>query len=141
MLHFRLEADSSDVSRAFAVVPGPDDEVLGRINGCGLPGLVLHAGQNRFDVVSSAPAVPAKLLRDFARRAGVHIYGDSGDFICAGGDFVMIYSRSSDSRILSLPGSAKSVLDLMNETEIAANTSEVPYCIPPNMTALWRIIH
>ncbi len=50
--------------------------------------------------------VPAKLLRNLAKAAGVHIYCDSDDVIEADGQFLAIHAGSSGVKRLVLPGPA-----------------------------------
>ena len=54
-------------------------------------------------IYSFAPVLPAKLLRNIAHYAGVHIYSESGDYVTAGRGIVSIHCSGDGERIIRLP--------------------------------------
>jgi len=88
---------------------GDDAEatVLGRLAGIDRPGLLVKTMPGWTSVYSSAPILPASLLRNIARAAGCHIYSDVGDVVYANRNFVALYAPGGGSRTLRLPRAAR----------------------------------
>lgn len=53
---------------------------------------------------SGVPTVPVPVLRELARRAGVHIFCDSGDTFYAGHGTITVHSNHAGPKRISLPG-------------------------------------
>lgn len=138
-MQFADESESLSIKRAFLIEPSHGDVVLGLINGTNYPGLVLHQEQKRFDLISSAPAIPSKILRECAIRAGVHIYSHHNDFVCSGGDFLMIYSKEKGFKKIKLPTSATSVTDLLSNENIMIESKIFELNMQSNSTVLLKI--
>lgn len=137
---FGLESGSNgEATTAFVPLPIGDDQVLGHLRGTNLPGLVVHDEGTRRDVISSAPAVPAPLLRQFAAAAGVHIYSEHGDYVTAGGHYIMLYSRCDERRALRLPGNPTSLLNVLTGEQIAVTRSRAVHQTPKYTAALWLV--
>lgn len=68
----------------------------------GEPALAVKESAGRFDVLSVAPAPPPRLLRNAARRAGVHLYAPLGDIVYAGKHFLGIVAGSDGPRTVTL---------------------------------------
>ncbi len=127
------------VKSAFIPVPAAGDRVLGTIRGTDWPGLVVHDEGERVDVISSGPAVPAALLRQFSADAGVHIYSEHDDFVMAGGAYLMLYSRSDENRVLRLPGNPRALKDVMTGERVEVNHSTCMHRTPKDTTVIWEI--
>lgn len=67
------------------------------------PALAVKEMSRWKSVYSFAPLLPAELLRNIARYAGVHIYDDKGDFLSSSSWFLCIHSAFSGTRLLKLP--------------------------------------
>jgi hypothetical protein len=81
----------------------PEAEVLGRLRGLGLPGLVTKAvGRGRV-YYTAAPFLPASLLRNIMAAAGVHCYAPGGDLVYANDTFLGFVSSADGPRELRLP--------------------------------------
>ena len=89
----------------------------------GSPGLVVRRYANWTAVFSSAPLLPATLLRNLARSAGVHLYIDTPDVVWACRDLVAVSVREAGTRLIRLPR-ACDVQDLYTGGEVAANVHE-----------------
>jgi hypothetical protein len=67
------------------------------------PGLCCRSLGDWTSVYVAAPMVPAGLLRNIARLAGVHVYSDSEDVLYADGHFLALHTRYAGPRRLCLP--------------------------------------
>lgn len=112
--------------------------VLGTLAGVNKPGLVVKKMNGWTSVYSSAPILPAALLRSIARAAGCQIYSDGGDVVYANGEFLGIYSPAGGDRTIHLPQHAN-VTDLLNDKLLARDASEFPINLPPNTTLLLKL--
>jgi hypothetical protein len=54
-------------------------------------------------IYCAVPGLPADLLREIARYAGCHVFLETGDFLVAGKDLVMVHSAKPGPRTLRLP--------------------------------------
>ncbi len=116
----------------------PEAAVLGKLAGLGQPGLVVKLQAGWTSIYSSAPILPADLLRNIARAAGCHIYSDAGDVVSAGGDFLGVYAPGGGSRRIHLPRAAR-VTDLLQNSVVADGVAEFPLDLAPNASALFKI--
>jgi hypothetical protein len=105
--------------RTFPIVYADDPEasVLGTLTD-GRPGLVLREHGTWTAVYSSAPLLPASLLRRLAQRAGVHCYVDTEDVIWASRDLLAVSVHQAGPRTIRLPRTAD-VSDLYDGSVIA----------------------
>ncbi|HXS98159.1 MAG TPA: beta-galactosidase [Candidatus Limnocylindrales bacterium] len=115
----------------------PQALVLGTLAGVDKPGLVVKKQAGWTSVYSSAPILPAALLRNIARAAGCHIYSDAGDVVYANRRYVAIYAPAGGTRTVRLPRKAR-VTDALDGHEIAASASEFPLHIEANSTVILR---
>lgn len=60
-------------------------------------------------VYSGLLQLPPSVLRDLARKAGVHIYSDQNDVIAAGNGFVSIHASSAGPKTIHLPQECEAV--------------------------------
>lgn len=109
--------------------------VLGTLAGINRPGLVVKKVGNWTSIYSSAPILPAALLRNIAEAAGCHIYSNGGDVVYADREFLGIYSPSGGHRTIHLP-ERTDVLDLLNSRVLAHNAMKFDVDLEPNTTLL-----
>jgi hypothetical protein len=115
----------------------PQAQVLGTLAGVNKPGLAVKQQAGWTSVYSSAPILPAALLRNIARAAGCHIYSDAGDVVYANRRFVAIYAPAGGTRTVHLPLKAR-VTDALDGHEFAAAASEFPLHMEANGTVILR---
>ncbi len=119
----------------------PEAKVLGTLAGFDKPGLVVKQMPGWTSIYSSAPIVPAPLVRSIARAAGVHIYDDDvTDVVYANESFVGIYSPQGGKRTIRLPHDSK-VVDLLDDQVLAPKTREIELDLKPNESVLLQIEH
>ena len=116
----------------------PEAEVLGKLAGLDKPGLVVKKQPGWTSVYSSAPILPAVLLRNIARAAGCHIFSDAGDVVVANKNVLSIYAPGGGTRTVRLPRRSK-VVDLLENRTIAERATEFPLTLAPNRTVLLGI--
>ena len=116
----------------------PQALVLGTLAGVNKPGLVVRKINRWTSIYSSAPILPAALLRNIARAAGCQIYSDGGDVVYANREFLGIYSPDGGDRTIHLPQRAN-VTDLLSDKLLARDASEFPINLPPNTTLLLKL--
>jgi hypothetical protein len=116
----------------------PGAQTLGKLAGVDKPGLVVKKQAGWTSIYSSAPILPAALLRNIARAAGCHIYSDAGDNVYASRSFLGIYAPEGGARILRLPHRSR-VLDLLEDKVLADNVTEMPLKLSPNQTVLLKL--
>jgi hypothetical protein len=117
----------------------PQATVLGMM-GAGLdkPGLVVKEQDGWTSIYSSAPIVPASLIRGIAKAAGGHIYSDANDVVVANKHFLSIYAPSGGKRTVRLPERAR-VVDALEGTTIADGVTEFPLALAKHKTVLLKL--
>jgi len=118
----------------------PEAKVLGRLAGLDKPGLVVKKQPGWTSVYSSAPVLPATLLRNIARAAGCHIYSEANDVVYANRNFLCIYAPGGSTRTIHLPEESR-VVDLLENRIVSEGTKEFPLTMAPNSTVLLGIEH
>lgn len=114
----------------------PDADVLGIIQGQGVPGLVLK-NINGIDVYySSAPTLPSSVLRGMASKSGVHIYDYQDDVVYANQSFLSIHTKGAGVRNVRLP-KRTDVYDVYNDTIIARNVIRFEIDLPARHSILY----
>jgi hypothetical protein len=113
-------------------------QVLGTLAGVNKPGLVVKKMPGWTSIYSSAPILPAALLRNIARAAGCHIYSDAGDVVYANREFLGIYSPGGGHRTVRLPQRSIAT-DLLSSQVLAQDASEFSVELPPNTTLLVNV--
>jgi hypothetical protein len=116
----------------------PGAQTLGKLAGVDKPGLVVKKQVGWTSIYSSAPILPAALLRNIARAAGCHIYSDADDNVYASRGFLGIYAPGGGSRILRLTRRSR-VLDLLEDKVLADDVTEMPLKLAPNQTVLLKL--
>jgi hypothetical protein len=113
----------------------PGAKVLGTAAELDKPGLVVKKQDGWTSVYSSAPILPAVLLRAIAREAGCHIYSDGGDVVVANREILSIYSPKGGTRTIRLPRKC-TVVDLLESKTLAAGVTELQLTLAPNTSVL-----
>ena len=99
------------------------------------PGFAILRKQHYTYAYSVAPLVPAAVLRELAREAGVHIYTEHEDVIYASHNFVMLHTLRSGTKTVRLKQAAR-VLDAFTGEEIAPRADEVTFTMKAGETRL-----
>ncbi len=113
-------------------------DILGRIVDHDLPGLVVKKYDSWTSIYSSAPNIPSRILRDFAKLAGVHLYIDSSDVIYANKSLLALSVNDGGERVINLPRTGK-VYDLFDDKPIGDQLKEFKIYVEAKSTKLWRI--
>lgn len=117
----------------------PDATVLGMVRaGIDKPGLVVKEQDGWTSIYSAAPIVPSALLRGIARQAGVHIYSDADDVVCANRHFLSLYAPRGGVRSVHLPQRA-TVIDALTGAVVAESVSRFRLELPEHTTVLYRL--
>ncbi len=120
----------------FACVDDQAD-IRGKLVGTDLGGLaVKQYGQVR-SVWSAAPHLPASLLRELGREAGVTLYATSGEGVYACQDLLAVRAATGDQRI-RLP-KAYDVYDLLSAKVVARAVSEFSPGLAPGGVGLYYL--
>jgi hypothetical protein len=116
----------------------PDAVVLGTLAGLSKPGLVVKKQVGWTSVYSSAPILPAALLRNMVRAVGGHIYSDANDIVSANRNTLSIYAPGGGTRTVRLPARSR-VVDMLDGRVISNGTREFPLSLAPSSSVLYRI--
>jgi hypothetical protein len=116
----------------------PEAVVLGRLVGSDRPGLVVKRSAEWTSVHSSAPVLPAALLRNLAKAAGAHIFVQSDDTVYANRSLLSLIVDQPGPRMVTLSAPA-TVEDLFTGETIAEDVTEFEVDMPGKGTRLWRI--
>lgn len=127
--------------RTFPLVYGDDPEakVLGTLAD-GRPGLVLKEHGTWTAVYSTAPLLPASLLRRLAQRAGVHQYVDTEDVVWASRDLLAVSVHRPGPRTIRLAKTAD-VSDLFEGSVIARGVDAFQADFPDRGTRVFLLQH
>jgi hypothetical protein len=113
--------------------------VLGLLRaGINKPGLVVKEKDGWTSIYSAAPIVPSALLRGIARQAGVHIYSEADDVVCANKHFLSLYAPKAGKRTIHLPQRA-TVIDVLRGVVIAEDVTEFPLELPEHSSFLYQL--
>lgn len=85
--------------------------VYAAFDGSAEPCVCARQNEDSCDVLSLLPAMPANLLRQIARMAGVHLYTFAGDVVYAGGNFAAIRALTAGQKRVLFPRPVKAVFD------------------------------
>ena len=116
----------------------PEATVLGRLEGLNRPGLLVKKQQGWASVYSSAPVLPAALLRSIARAAGCHIYTDAGDVVYANRASLAIYAVGGGERTIRLRRAAR-VVDLLDGSTVSSGAASFNLRMTPNSARLFGV--
>lgn len=87
-------------------------------------------------VWSGVPNMPAALLRGIAAYAGVHIYSDGDDFLCANNSMISIHARYAGKRTIRLPRLCK-VTDAFTGDVVADKSAVFSVPLRQYETRMW----
>jgi len=110
--------------------------VLGRLCDGDQAGFCVKEFANWRSVYIASPAVPARLLREIARWAGVHIYNDRDDVLYVSNNFLVLQVREAGPRTIRLP-KASDVYDVFEKRKVAQKTTEFSDDLPAKTTRVY----
>lgn len=84
------------------------------------------------------PVLPARLYRELARQAGVHIYNEQDDTLYANRSYVSFHANGAGVRKLKLPAPTN-VYDAISEEIVATNADEVTFDVENGETVILRV--
>lgn len=121
----------------------PEAITLGRLvysRGMAKPGFTIKEFENWTSIFIGAPIIPATVLRNIAKYAGVHIYNDSLDVLYANNSFLCIHSNhKSGIRKIVLPKRANNIFDCFDKKIIAKHVNSFTLNLPKCTTKLFYI--
>lgn len=121
-------------------VSAADAEVLGEVviaQGTCQPGFAVKVFPNWKSVYVSVPNIPARVLREIARFASVHLYNEEGDVLAASRNLLSVHTLSGGKRLFRLPAVAEVVFDLFNRKVVAQNADQFEVSLTPASTSLY----
>ena len=98
-----VDPEATVLGTAFATSLNVHDGVGWALPTYARPGLVAKTVDGARVIFSATGPVPAPLLRNVAREAGVHLYDEAGDVVYASRGLVAIHYASSGPRTLRFP--------------------------------------
>ena len=101
-----------------------DATALGELRGTERTGLAVKRMDGWTSVYSAAPLLPASVLRNLAKQAGVHLYSPQGDLVYANQKTVCVQAAASGTRTVRLP-SACDVSDLESGAELGQSVDHL----------------
>lgn len=113
--------------------------VLGKIhysNGRSEAGFCVKHFKDYTSVWVGAPLIPAKILRNIAKYAGVHIFNSESDVLYANSNFVSLHTLRAGNRKINLPYNSD-IIDVFEGRIVATNTNSFVDFVPANITKLY----
>lgn len=101
-------------------------------------GLCVKEWNNGTVVYSAAPMMPAKLIRNIAAHAKVHLYTDQDDLVYANHNYLFITSRTDGGKQIHLPRVCD-VADALTEKHIGKKVCEVSVKMKKNETRIFKL--
>jgi beta-galactosidase len=123
-------------------VDDPEARILGEVvysQGNCRPGFAVKDFAAWRSVYSAAPNLPAGVLRNIARWAGVHIYSDAGDVLYANRSLLGVHTLAGGRRMFRLPRRAPVVHDIFERKTLARGAAEFEVVLEPRSTYLYSI--
>jgi hypothetical protein len=121
-------------------VEDEDVQVLGNVvysQGRCQPGFVVKEFPGWNSVYSSAPNLPANVLRGIARYAGVHVYNGDGDTLYATRDLLAVHTASGGVRDFHLKSKVEIVYNLFERTTLAREMDRFQTILAPASSVLF----
>jgi hypothetical protein len=122
-------------------VTDPGAEILGSVeylHSMSRPGLCVKDEAGLRSVYSSAPNLPAALLRGIARWAGVHIYSEDGDVLYAGHGLLAVHAATSGEKTLALPRRTE-IREFFGDRIVGRDTDRIHVNLKIGETVVFRI--
>ncbi|MHB9134731.1 MAG: hypothetical protein ACYDBB_26970 [Armatimonadota bacterium] len=116
----------------------PDAHVLGWELHRGAPGLLSKEMGTWRSVWSAAPALPAIVLREFARQAGIHLYTEAGDYLIPLPSLLGLHAALDGTRTIMLPD-AYTVTNALTGELVAQQTTSFEAELKRGKTYVWRL--
>jgi hypothetical protein len=102
-----------------------------------MPGLLEKDYGGWHSIWSAAPTVPAALLREMGRRAGVSIYSNCGDQVFTGPGLLAVHAAFDGKRTIRLP-KPMTLKDVFTGETTAAEAGEFTVDMRRGDTRVWR---
>ena len=103
---FKWTLDVKESARK-VIIDDTDADFVGALSTGEGVGLAVKEKKAMFSILSSAPAMPTVMLRNAAKKAGVHLYAPSGDIVFAGKHFLGIQGGFDGEHVINLPAKYK----------------------------------
>ena len=100
------------------------------------PTLAVKRMKDWTSIWCGVPDLPAVLLRGIAKSAGVHIYDDADDFVCANRVMLAVHTRYAGKRTIRLPRACK-VVDAFTDQVIAERATSFDVQLKQYETRMW----
>lgn len=133
-----LEYATGVKARGYFVPKGSPGKTLGTLPG-GEPGLVMVEGDGHTVFWSAGPALPARLLRAAAAKAGVHRFIETDDVVWAAKETLAVTVDQPGRRTIRLPRPAK-VIDVYSGMVVADHAESFDVEFQAGGTKLFRLI-
>ncbi|MGD9494980.1 MAG: beta-galactosidase [Armatimonadota bacterium] len=117
-------------------VPGTTPDGRFKLGDVFEPGMAVKDMGEWTSVWCGVPPVPAPLLRGIARAAGVHIYDDAEDFVCANSAMVALHTRYAGERTIRLPRRCR-VVDAFTGEQVGADIDSFTVPLRRYETRMW----
>ncbi len=101
------------------------------------PGFAVKEFGEWRSVYSAAPNLPAAILRNIARYADVHIYGEAGDVLYANRNLLGVHTLEGGRREFLLPRRVELVIDVFSGKAVADAANRFSAELPPESTSLF----
>jgi hypothetical protein len=111
-------------------------KALGVLDGVGRTGLAVRRFPEWTSVYCAAPNLPAWLLRDIAKCAGVHIFNEADDVLYANRSFLGIHTNEAGPRVLRF-ARPTSLYEVFEKRQVATDAIEVKVELPARHTAFY----
>lgn len=117
-----------------------DAEILGQVvfaQGTCKPGFGIKTFSEWTSIYCAVPNIPAPVLREMARFAKVHLFGEKGDILYATSNLLGVHTLSGGGRTFYLPKNVEVVYDLFEKKVIAKNVGRFHVSLTPATTSLY----
>ncbi len=123
-------------------IDDPEPDILGQVviaQGISKPGFGIKTYPEWISIYCAVPNIPAQVLREIAKFAKVHLYGDKGDILYATPNLLGVHTISGGKRTFFLPKKVGIVYDLFEQKVIAMETDQISVVLRPASTVLYYI--
>jgi hypothetical protein len=101
------------------------------------PGFAVKEFPDWKSIYVAVPNIPAPVLREIARFAGVHLYNEEGDVLAVSRNLLSVHTISGGERTFRLPSTLEVVFDLYEKRIVDRNTNQFTVTLKPGSTALY----